>query len=838
MIRSCSLTYAPASPIGCTVSTTISPSRFRGCKLQCSAAQQDVQLRLEQPGTIEDVRPGSQEGYFDNYELRCSDGAFRPSASGAVQDGGIRKVAEISNLDQLNDIVGSITDGESGSDDTPVEPAFDEENDAEIPLDDEPFEPITKISVPRQKYIPVPKVSLVRALVNSFDNEKRKSEFLMICSLLDFILHAEHKTILEQMRLDYRITRSALKKRRESSKKISYEQNKSRNNENMLKKLWHFLRRRKESSNSTSNQLADSFQSQANDLIVPSDLGSPSLNKENLGQGMHSSLVNNGGAFTRDSGVSSRSNISASLDDTVRNSAMAAARFQRTFLKLLKNAQFQGLSTRDLQLTSALNTDYLLTLPIEVDWKYTSSAVAIIFRRGYASERQEGLLFGAKLDYLQSLLLRKIFNWFSKPLFRGGRWINQQLKRSKRSNGSKSWTEEFAEWLKEPLKPQTDDDAPDLLAESLTDEEKVNYFPIWIAAQQAVPRYEAFLSSVGSRGMLLRKILMWMRILPASAAKLPLDSIMDARSLDSPLRGSNIARISMRDIWAPASKMVCGNNLWKQLRAAISVFFSRSTLQEPAYKELVLLYNVPSTDNDDKEYKIPELQLKIYGKIPIPDLKVIFPNKKLSFRILDTVRLDIATIIGLLAFLINYRFDNFLSSPSAFVLDIIASLALVVYITRVTLGYKQTYDRYQLLVNKTLYEKTLASGFGAAHFLVDASEQQQFKECALALALLLNKRNNKLETSTSLASRCEDFLFDHFKEQVEMPIDDALAILSRLELIEQKPTAATNTPDSQALEARPHAESMAALRERWADVVADDSLLANFLCSLYQTSVH
>ncbi|KAH7438190.1 hypothetical protein KP509_04G004400 [Ceratopteris richardii] len=50
---------------------------------------------------------------------------------------------------------------------------------------------------------------------------------------------------------------------------------------------------------------------------------------------MYSSLVNNGGAFTRDSGVSSRSNISASLDDTVRNSAMAAARFQRTFLKLL-----------------------------------------------------------------------------------------------------------------------------------------------------------------------------------------------------------------------------------------------------------------------------------------------------------------------------------------------------------------------------------------------------------------------------------------------------------------------------------------------------------------------
>jgi hypothetical protein len=30
-------------------------------------------------------------------------------------------------------------------------------------------------------------------------------------------------------------------------------------------------------------------------------------------------------------------------------------------------------------------------------------------------------------------------------------------------------------------------------------------------------------------------------------------------------------------------------------------------------------------------------------------------------------------------------------------------------------------------VNKTLYEKTLASGFGSVHFLLDASEQQQVR---------------------------------------------------------------------------------------------------------------
>ena len=42
---------------------------------------------------------------------------------------------------------------------------------------------------------------------------------------------------------------------------------------------------------------------------------------------------------------------------------------------------------------------------------------------------------------------------------------------------------------------------------------------------------------------------------------------------------------------------------------------------------------------------------------------------------------------------------------------------MVVYLTSIPL--------LQLLVNKTLYEKTLARGFGSVYFLVDASEQQQ-----------------------------------------------------------------------------------------------------------------
>ena len=48
--------------------------------------------------------------------------------------------------------------------------------------EDEPFDQITRISVPKEKYIPVSKVSLIKSLCDSFNDEEKASEFLVICS--------------------------------------------------------------------------------------------------------------------------------------------------------------------------------------------------------------------------------------------------------------------------------------------------------------------------------------------------------------------------------------------------------------------------------------------------------------------------------------------------------------------------------------------------------------------------------------------------------------------------------------------------------------------------------
>ncbi|XP_023749292.1 uncharacterized protein LOC111897571 [Lactuca sativa] len=575
------------------------------------------------------------------------------------------------------------------------------------------------VHVPRQKYIAISKSELLDAIVTMFDSRKEKDEFLLMSSCLDSILHAEHKSILEEMRTDYDLTHSAN----------------------------HKLTNREDAT------------SEGKDLAID--------------------LSNILGYSTKN--IETSQDISRVPVDT---------RFQRAFIQLLYNAEFEELSAADLMLTSALNTDYLLTLPVYVDWKKASESKAIIFRRGYATERQNGLLIGEKLDYLQSKLLQALFFGISKPLGKIGIWFAQAFEDSIKGQDLEVWIKRVKVWLKEVsvfrksyiFDEQMDDD--DVIKAQGVEEMSDKELPIWIAAQRAVARYEGILSSSGPRGRLLRKLLMWTGLIPSMPEKIfNLES--DITSSESYLRPIFLSRISLSDIWEPASRKFCENNPWKMLKTAFSIFLSRTVLQEPAFQELILLYT-KETEEKESINQTPVLQLKIYEKIPIPDLPVIFPHKKLSFRILDTVRLDAASILGLLAYFINYKFEDIKSSPSAILLDVIAASALVIYLSRIILGYKQTWDRYQLLVNRTLYEKTLASGFGSVHFLLDASEQQQYKEAILAYAILLKSGSTQATFADSARDQCERFMYDVFRKKVEMPIDKAVNTLMRLDLLIEK----------------------------------------------------
>ncbi|PIA35024.1 hypothetical protein AQUCO_03700340v1 [Aquilegia coerulea] len=252
---------------------------------------------------------------------------------------------------------------------------------------------ICGIKVPRQKYISVSKSDLLVAILSSFfeiDDIASRRDFTRFSECLDSIIHAEHKGILEDMRTNYHFL--------SSSSSSSQTNTNTNTNTNAGKESFTFREEEEEEGNYYSN----------------------SPRRED--QPLFSYLLDNLRTFLF-RGIRISSPLNPTTTTTTNNSTTAdhssiavASRFQRAFLKLLQDAQFEELSVRDLLLTSALNTDYLLTLPIYVDWKRASDSNAIVFRRGYATERQKGFLIVEKLDYLQSKLLQAIFFSLSKPL--------------------------------------------------------------------------------------------------------------------------------------------------------------------------------------------------------------------------------------------------------------------------------------------------------------------------------------------------------------------------------------------------------------------------------------
>ncbi|CAL1398812.1 unnamed protein product [Linum trigynum] len=659
--------------------------------------------------------------------------------------------------------------------------------------DEEDEKGISRIRVPRQKYIPVPKAELLDAiLLKFFDSKEDADQFLNLSSCLDSILHAEHKNILEEMRVDYSVLDSV------------------GSNEGTAE----------EGSSGGAEEL-NSVNGEGVNFVVDDGInGSESYGK----------LWEEAKAKYFKSGLDFKNLLGYSEGNGRRykpgSSRLAVAtRFQRAFMQLLDNAQFQELSASDLILTSALNSDYLLTLPIYVDWKKASESNAIIFRRGYATEREKGLLIGEKLDYIQSRLLQKIFFIASKPLGKVGKWIKQAVTDASETQEVHHWLKRMTLWVEELsslrssiiARYQASDDpqGPNELSD--------NDLPIWLAAQRAVSRYEGFLSPSGPRERLFRRLLTWTGLVPP-VPEMSFEHGSESNASESHLRPIFLSRISLSDIWKPASRKFCGNNLWKMSKKAFSILLSQSVLQEPAFEELILLYTEDESGRD-ATYKdeVASLRLKIYERIPIPDLLVVFPHKKLSFRILDTVRLDAAAILGLSAYFINYKFVNLSSSPSAFVLDVIAITALIVSVSRVVLGYKQTWDRYQLLVNRTLYEKTLASGFGSVHFLLDASEQQQYKEAILSYAILLKAKSGQATCIRSVGEECERFVYNAFAVKVEMPVEKAVKTLLRLGLIAESPGS---QPDgtSNKVEAVPCREAYEALKQRWNELLASHDI--------------
>ncbi|KAL7470091.1 hypothetical protein ACHAXS_010334 [Conticribra weissflogii] len=305
----------------------------------------------------------------------------------------------------------------------------------------------------------------------------------------------------------------------------------------------------------------------------------------------------------------------------------------------------------------------------------------------------------------------------------------------------------------------------------------------------------------------------------------------------------------------------------KGRRNLIANFFKSSTLMEPAYEEVVViwrplrkrtgrtiqslktkfatppkwLYDAATIfDMEDRLPTLPKenntfaddtalvgplpLEIKSFYDVPMANVQAVLPKTKLIFRPADAFVFDSFSLISFLAVVGSLKFD----SPR---LDLIALVSFVLYVVRTFIRYSNKFARYDLLVNKFLTSKISHRGPGALKYIVSEANSQRALRAMLIRDWLLDE--NGLKTvKNRLGVDADDVVFDDsILEQgrlyvnnkastttarVDVDIHSALRDLQNLGFIKED---ANTTDGSVSFSAASDDESKGKIAKLWSAII-------------------
>jgi len=199
---------------------------------------------------------------------------------------------------------------------------------------------------------------------------------------------------------------------------------------------------------------------------------------------------------------------------------------------------------------------------------------------------------------------------------------------------------------------------------------------------------------------------------------------------------------------------------------------ARHTVQEPTFVQLVVLFRYATVKPRSKKRPAPPKDRSIYIKqfrdIPMADLEVVYPEKRLSMKPVDLIKLGIMAAIGIGVVTVKFILNVAAVGP---VFAIAALATLACYGGKVIVGWRNSRNRYEYLVTHLLYHKNLDNDLGVVFYLMDSLEEQEFKEAVLAYYFLWREGP---ATMKELDRKCEQFIKDQFDVEVDFEVDDAL----------------------------------------------------------------
>ena len=178
---------------------------------------------------------------------------------------------------------------------------------------------------------------------------------------------------------------------------------------------------------------------------------------------------------------------------------------------------------------------------------------------------------------------------------------------------------------------------------------------------------------------------------------------------------------------------------------------------------------------------------------------MLFPNSEVRMRPIDKVIIGASAVVGgavvlvtklgasilllaaLLAFWLGWRSESVEMTQQHFISFGIGIGVFASFIFKEWSKFKNRKIKFMKALSDNLYFKNLDNNAGVFHTLIDAAEEEDFKEAVLAYTFLLNSTSGL--SASELDKKIEDWFQQKYNCQVDFEISDALAKLEQMRLI-------------------------------------------------------
>ena len=197
--------------------------------------------------------------------------------------------------------------------------------------------------------------------------------------------------------------------------------------------------------------------------------------------------------------------------------------------------------------------------------------------------------------------------------------------------------------------------------------------------------------------------------------------------------------------------------------------------------------------------------LKIFKNVPVSALETLFPDVTIQMTLVDkgmillpllgglfsVIRkvVPAALVIGaVVAALVAGEEINWMDFKDK-LFPILAAFSLVGIISiKVFTRYKNTKEKHQAKLMKTLYFHNLDNNAGVFNFLVHEAEEEECKEALLAYYFLVAERteDGRFYSEAELDDRIEEWIESSFGKKLDFEVNDALRKLQEKEILREK----------------------------------------------------